>query len=190
MSPLSDLACGACFFACSTSGCPYGEGCHFNHYVPGGIAALGISASRPVPSPLHAGSFAGKPNNNICRRLSQPGGCRFGDKCHFLHPGETTLAGPGPPVQNSYMEGGGYGGPYGGGGGYGPPREGAYPGGPEGPGGYPGEPLSPGRGHRGAMGGMPPPSFGATTNAKISVDANLVGAIIGKAGGNVKYIVK
>ncbi len=24
----------------STSGCPYGEGCHFLHYVPGGIAAL------------------------------------------------------------------------------------------------------------------------------------------------------
>lgn len=26
----------------STSGCPYGEGCHFLHYVPGGIAALGL----------------------------------------------------------------------------------------------------------------------------------------------------
>ena len=48
-------------------------------------------------------------------------------------------------------------------------------------GGYPSEP---------APAGGPASGFGATTTAKIAVDANLVGAIIGRAGATIKHIVK
>lgn len=103
---------------CSTSGCPYGEGCHFLHYVPGGIAALGlmplgVSVTPTAPTPTSGmrsvlGGFGPTSNTSLlasstdpsvtiggyktrlCNKYSTPEGCRFGEKCHFAH-GETDL---------------------------------------------------------------------------------------------------
>lgn len=109
--------CWVCL--CSTSGCPYGEGCHFLHYVPGGVAALGMMPlAAPVatgaltptggvrkvlggfgPSSMQAsspGSVAdpsttvGGFKTRLCNRFNTPEGCRFGDRCHFAH-GESDL---------------------------------------------------------------------------------------------------
>ncbi|KAI5065231.1 hypothetical protein GOP47_0019926 [Adiantum capillus-veneris] len=60
----------ACLKYFSTSGCPYGEGCHFSHYVPGGVAALG--------------SLSGF-KTRLCKRFESPEGCPFGPNCHFAH---------------------------------------------------------------------------------------------------------
>lgn len=103
---------------CSTSGCPYGEGCHFLHYVPGGIAALGlmplgVSVTPTAPTPTSGmrtvlGGFGPTSNTpllanspdpgvtiggyktRLCNKFSTPEGCRFGEKCHFAH-GESDL---------------------------------------------------------------------------------------------------
>ncbi|XP_078438145.1 zinc finger CCCH domain-containing protein 14-like [Wolffia australiana] len=139
----------------STSGCPFGEGCHFLHYVPGGISAVAQMTHLPNHSPLgHPMAPAMPPQppppavkTRLCNNFSSPEGCRFGDKCHFAH-GEREL----------------------------------------------GMPILPTRG--GAAGGRfepPPPaaaSFGAEATAKISVDASLSGAIIGKGGVNTKQICR
>lgn len=103
---------------CSTSGCPYGEGCHFLHYVPGGIAALGlvplgVSVTPTAPTPTSGirtvlGGFGPTSNTpllassqdpsvtiggyktRLCNKFNTPEGCRFGEKCHFAH-GESDL---------------------------------------------------------------------------------------------------
>lgn len=87
----------------STSGCPFGESCHFLHYVPGGLSSLGIA---PVASLSPASSAAnqrkpggpgGDPSvtvngfkTKLCNKFNTAEGCRFGDKCHFAH-GESDL---------------------------------------------------------------------------------------------------
>lgn len=84
----------------STSGCPFGESCHFLHHVPGGLSSLGLA---PVVS-LSAASAsalqkkAADPGTvtvngyktKLCNRFSTAEGCRFGDRCHFAH-GESDL---------------------------------------------------------------------------------------------------
>ncbi|GMH10286.1 hypothetical protein Nepgr_012127 [Nepenthes gracilis] len=160
----------------STSGCPFGETCHFLHYVPGGYKAvtqmmnLG-SPTAPPPAPRTAAGPPSFPDSSspvsvktrLCNKYNTSEGCRFGDKCHFAH-GESELGKPSAP---SYGD---------------DPRTMA--------------PFS-----RRMAGPMEPPppglldhpaaaSFGASAAAKISVDASLAGAIIGKGGVNSKQICR
>ncbi|OMO70604.1 Zinc finger, CCCH-type, partial [Corchorus capsularis] len=155
----------------STSGCPFGESCHFLHYVPGGFKAvsqmLGNSPALPaaaarnsvVPPSFPDGSSPPAVKTRLCNKFSTQEGCKFGDKCHFAH-GEWELGKPtGPAYEDPRAMG----------------------------------PMS------GRMGGrMEPPSqgvgaaasFGASATAKISIDASLAGAIIGKNGVNSKHICR
>ncbi|KAL5539877.1 hypothetical protein UlMin_029653 [Ulmus minor] len=157
----------------STSGCPFGEGCHFLHYVPGGIKAvsqmINLGGNQSVPPPARNsavpptfpdGSSPPAVKTRLCNKYNTAEGCKFGDKCHFAH-GEWEL---GKPTAPSYEDPRSMGGPL------------------------------PGR-----LGGRmepPPPShglaasFGASSTAKISVDASLAGAIIGKNGVNSKQICR
>ncbi|KAK4258422.1 hypothetical protein QN277_007876 [Acacia crassicarpa] len=156
----------------STSGCPFGEGCHFLHYVPGGIKAvsqlinIGTSPALPqasrnttFPPSFPDGSSPPAVKTRICNKYNTAEGCKFGDKCHFAH-GEWEI---GKPTAPSYED----------------PR--------------------PFRQLQSRVGGRvepPPPahgaaaSFGASATAKISINASLAGAIIGKNGVNSKQICR
>uniref|UniRef100_A0A1D1YAL0 Zinc finger CCCH domain-containing protein 14 n=1 Tax=Anthurium amnicola TaxID=1678845 RepID=A0A1D1YAL0_9ARAE len=151
----------------STAGCPFGEGCHFLHYVPGGINAVAqmtnlgnplASSRNPMVVPSHH-DVPSPPavKTRICNKYNSAEGCKFGDKCHFAH-GEREL---GKPIQarddRSMAVGGRLGGHL--------------------------EPA-PSAGLGAAA------SFGASATAKISVDASLAGAIIGKGGVNTKQICR
>lgn len=184
------------FLLSSTSGCPYGEGCHFLHYVPGGITALGLAPYAPVPSSVVApaavrkvvggvgpagaanGVTAADPSltvggykTRLCNRYNTPEGCRFADKCHFAH-GESDLRpsngrNGAPPALDLSGASGIYsnGVPA-----YNPVSTSVY---------Y-GEPTPPGV--------SATCCFGATSTTKMSIEAVFAGAIIGKAGSNVKQI--
>lgn len=91
----------------STSGCPFGESCHFQHYVPGGLSTLGLSpvlslSAAIAPASQKKAPFGpvGDPSvtvngykTKLCNRFNTPEGCRFGDRCHFAH-GESDLRRP------------------------------------------------------------------------------------------------
>lgn len=91
------------FLVCSTSGCQFGESCHFLHYVPGGLKAvtqmLGNNPALPVatrnsmamPSFPDASSPTGV-KTRLCTKYNTAEGCKFGDKCH-LHMVSGNLAG-------------------------------------------------------------------------------------------------
>ncbi|KAM3339661.1 zinc finger CCCH domain-containing protein 14 [Capsicum galapagoense] len=150
----------------STAGCPFGESCHFLHYVPGGYNAVAqMMKLAPAPSLRNA---AAPPNSNgnaapvktkLCNRFNTAEGCKFGDKCNFAH-GEWEIGKPTIPSQED-------------------PRAMGF-------GSMPGrfggrmEPTVSG----------PAASFGTSATAKISVDASLAGAIIGKSGVNSKQICR
>ncbi|XP_057484517.1 zinc finger CCCH domain-containing protein 14-like [Actinidia eriantha] len=158
----------------STTGCPFGESCHFLHYVPGGIKAvtqmLGNNPALPsaasrnpvIPPSFPDGSSPPAVKTRMCNKYNTAEGCRFGDKCHFAH-GEWEL---GKPSIQSHED----------------PRD-----------------MGPMGGGRFGGGRMEPPApagmaaaagFGASATAKISVDASLAGAIIGKSGVNSKQICR
>ncbi|KAL2540870.1 Zinc finger CCCH domain-containing protein 36 [Abeliophyllum distichum] len=152
----------------STSGCPFGEGCHFLHYVPGGIKAvtqmlgsnpaLPPAARNPVVQPSFPdGSSPPAVKTRLCNKYNTAEGCKFGDKCHFAH-GEWELGKPTVPSHEDPRAMG----------------------------------QMPGRYGGGRIEQTPPSaaSFGATATAKISVDASLAGAIIGKGGVNSKQICR
>ncbi|KAJ7979045.1 Zinc finger CCCH domain-containing protein 14 [Quillaja saponaria] len=154
----------------STSGCPFGEGCHFLHYVPGGIVSQMTNVGSNNSLPQVGRNSAVSPSfpddssppavkTRMCNKYNTADGCKFGDKCHFAH-GEWEL---GKPMASSYED-------------------------------HRASGRIPGR-----IGGWmepPPPthtaaaSFGASATAKISVDASLAGAIIGKNGVNSKQICR
>ncbi|RWR72732.1 zinc finger CCCH domain-containing protein 31 [Cinnamomum micranthum f. kanehirae] len=154
----------------STAGCPFGEGCHFLHYVPGGInavahmtnhgnPALPPSSRNHVVSPaIPDGTSPPFVKTRMCNKYNSAEGCKFGDKCHFAH-GEREL---GKPIIPSHED----------------------------------RPLASMTGRLAGRIEPPPPglaaaaSFGASATAKISVDASLAGAIIGKAGVNSKQICR
>ncbi|CAI9290184.1 unnamed protein product [Lactuca saligna] len=154
----------------STSGCPFGEGCHFLHYVPGGLKAvnqmtggnhpaLPPTARPPVlPPSFPDGSSPPAVKSRLCNKFNTAEGCRFGDKCHFAH-GEWEL---GKPTAPSHHE---------------DPRTMAarFGGGGR-------NDFNPAANNTAAA------SFGASATAKISVNASLAGAIIGKSGVNSKQI--
>ncbi|KAJ8899970.1 hypothetical protein K2173_024081 [Erythroxylum novogranatense] len=152
----------------STAGCPFGEGCHFLHYVPGGYNAVAqmmnlgppiTSTSRnmaPTPA-IPSGSNLPAVKSRMCSKYNTAEGCKFGDKCHFAH-GEWEL---GKPIASSHDNPHAFGTT--------PSRLGSRM-----------EPPLP----------SPVSSFGASATAKISVDASLAGAIIGKGGVNSKQIYR
>ncbi|XP_021283336.1 zinc finger CCCH domain-containing protein 14-like [Herrania umbratica] len=151
----------------STAGCPFGESCHFLHYVPGGYNAVAqimnlapavppASRNMAAPPPIPNGSSAVK--TRLCNKFSSAEGCKFGDKCHFAH-GDWEL---GKPIAPSHDD----------------PRG-----------------MATIAGRMGSRMEPPPPSgpaasFGASATAKISVDASLAGAIIGKGGVHSKQICR
>ncbi|KAG0465002.1 hypothetical protein HPP92_019166 [Vanilla planifolia] len=148
----------------STAGCPFGEGCHFLHYVPGGYSAVAQMsnlippARNPIgPPPIPDDSSPSIVKTRMCNKFNTTEGCKFADKCRFAH-GEREL---GRPI--------------------GPGRE---------------PPIPSAMVGRFAHMEPPPPtvgpaaSFGASATAKISVDASLAGAIIGKGGVNTKQICR
>ncbi|CAJ1908934.1 unnamed protein product [Sphenostylis stenocarpa] len=152
----------------STSGCPFGEGCHFLHYVPGGYNAVAhmmnltpaappasrnVAALPPVPN----GSTPPAVKTRICNKFNTAEGCKFGDKCHFAH-GEWELGKHIAPSFDDHRT-------------VGPTAAGRFAGRAE---------PSPG----------PATSFGSHATAKISVEASLAGAIIGKGGVNSKQICR
>ncbi|KAH6772091.1 KH domain-containing protein / zinc finger family protein [Perilla frutescens var. frutescens] len=160
----------------SISGCPFGENCHFLHHVPGGynaVAQLMNLAPAPTPRAVGGGGGGGGPlpvqngsapsavKTKVCNKFKTAEGCKFGDKCHFAH-GEWEL---GRPIAPSHED---------------PRAAGPMP------------------GRFGARLEQPPPppvpgpaaSFGASATAKISVDASLAGAVIGKGGVNSKQICR
>ncbi|KAL6976735.1 hypothetical protein U1Q18_025521 [Sarracenia purpurea var. burkii] len=150
-------------------------GCHFLHYVPGGIKAvtqvlgnnpaLPSFSRNPIPPPSFPdGSTPPTVKTRMCNKYNTAEGCRFGDKCHFAH-GEWEL---GKPTIPSYED------PRGGMG----PMGGRFSGRME-----PQPPMQPPLAAAAA-------SFGASATAKISVDASLAGAIIGKSGVNSKQICR
>lgn len=151
----------------STSGCQFGESCHFVHYVPGGYNAVAqmmnlppISRVAPPSQPAPNGSAA-TAKTRMCNKYNSGEGCKFGDKCHFAH-GEWELN---KPMAPSYED---------------PRAMGPGPGPMQGRFGGRNEPL-------------PPPAaagFGASATAKISIDGSLAGAIIGKGGVNSKQICR
>ncbi|CAH9106637.1 unnamed protein product [Cuscuta epithymum] len=161
----------------STTGCQFGESCHFLHYVPGGLKAvtqmLGNNPALPVPArnpmpmpPPHFPDTTQPPTavkTRLCTKYNTAEGCKYGEKCHFAH-GEWELGRPAPPVHHSHHED-----PRGG---MGHPRFGRP------------EPYQ-----SGGFGGAAA-SFGSSATAKISIDGSLSGAIIGKGGVNSKQICR
>lgn len=157
-----------CFsLGCSTAGCPFGESCHFLHYFPGGYNAVAQMMNLPqaVPAPSRNMAVPPPASNGSTAVKSR--------MCNRLNSAEGCKFGDkchfahgewelGKPVAISHDD---------------PRALGAVP---------------------GRMGGRyePPPapgpaaSFGASATAKISVDASLAGAIIGKGGVNSKQICR
>ncbi|KAL6981614.1 hypothetical protein U1Q18_023241 [Sarracenia purpurea var. burkii] len=153
----------------STSGCSFGEGCHFLHYVPGGYSAVAQMTSLGGNHSIHPGRNAMAPppftdgpasivKTKLCNKFNTAEGCKFGDKCHFAH-GEVELGRPSMPAYEN----------------------------PRGMGsmmsrlsGWSEPPSQPGL--------AAAANFGASATAKISIDASLAGAIIGKGGVKSKQI--
>lgn len=160
------------FGCCSTSGCPFGEGCHFLHYVPGYSAVkqftnVGGPIGRKPPIQQHHPQLQQQPSadaslkSKLCNRINTPEGCKFGDKCRFAH-SEVQLGSK--SSFPSYEDPRGQPGPinYSGGGGY--------------------QPAPPGL--------AAAANFGQSATAKISIDGALAGPIIGKGGVNSKQICR
>ncbi|PWA47044.1 K Homology domain-containing protein [Artemisia annua] len=156
----------------STSGCPFGEGCHFLHYVPGGYNAvkqLTNAGGPPGRKPPMQQPFAEGPptpaKGKICNRINTPEGCKFGDKCRFAH-SEVELGSKSsfPAYEDPRAQPGPFN--YGGGGGY------------------------QGRMEPGPPGLTAAANFGQSATAKISIDGALAGPIIGKGGVNSKQICR
>ncbi|KAJ0953130.1 putative transcription factor C3H family [Helianthus annuus] len=162
----------------STSGCPFGEGCHFSHYIPGGIKsvnqmtggnpAMAATIRNPVlPPSFPDGSSPPAVKSRLCNKYNTAEGCRFGDKCNFAH-GEWELGKPTVPVPSHYEDSRAMG----------PPPGNRFGGG------GPRMDFNPAANHAAAVG------FGASATAKISVDGSLAGPIIGKNGVNSKQICR
>nr|XP_043624411.1 zinc finger CCCH domain-containing protein 14-like [Erigeron canadensis] len=148
----------------STSGCQFGEGCHFSHYIPGykapnPFANMGAPLSRnpPMQQPFTDGP-APSTKTKLCNRMTGPEGCKFGDKCRFAH-SEAEIGGrpsfPQYENQRGPMSFGGFG------------------------------------GYQGQFEPSPAAAnFGQSATAKISIDASLAGPVIGKGGVNSKHICR
>ncbi|KAL8495912.1 hypothetical protein ACS0TY_019871 [Phlomoides rotata] len=144
----------------STSGCSFGDSCHFLHYVPGYSAQtqLAKGGNNVVPVGRNA-SFteASTMKTRLCNKINTPEGCRYGDKCRFAH-SEVELNKP--PI-HGYEDS---------------RRTGSI-------GGF-------SQRHESSQHRLPVDNFGASATAKISVDAAYAGAIIGKNGMNSRQVCR
>ncbi|MCO5614875.1 hypothetical protein L7F22_069160 [Adiantum nelumboides] len=188
----------ACLKFFSTSGCPYGEGCHFSHYVPGGVASLGLPQASSVAGsgglglrkepPVKVGlpmppmmtmrnreqgptSTPSAFKSRLCSNFETTEGCRFGPKCHFAH-GEHELRRPKFTHDTDMKNFDRFQPPLGHAGGGSFEDKLAFT--------RHREPTPPGL--------AAAASFGAISTAKVSIDASLAGIIIGKGGVNAKAI--
>lgn len=158
---------------CSTSGCSFGEECHFLHYVPGGYSAVSqmtnMGGNHHIPSgrnPMAPPPFTDGPaptvKSKLCNKFNTAEGCKFGNKCRFAH-GEMELGRPSFPPHEDPR-------------GMGPMMNR-----------FPGRSDPPQHGQHGLAAAA---NFGASATAKISIDASLAGAVIGKGGVNSKQICR
>lgn len=183
----------------SIAGCPFGEGCHFLHHYPGGYNAVAkLMNLEPIPAAqTDANGSSSAVKSRLCNKYNTAEGCKFGDKCHFAH-GEWELGKPIPQSDEDSRDIGAIPGRFGGRIEQLPtaPASGAIPGRF---GGRFEQPLfAPAPGAiSGRFGGRiepapvaPASTFGASATAKVSVDASLAGAIIGKGGMNSKQICR
>lgn len=149
----------------SISGCSYGDGCHFLHYVPGGIKvvsqilgsnpALPVARNPAVPPTFPDTLSPPALKTRLCTKFNTAEGCKFGDKCHYAHD-EWEL---GRPARTSHEEL------------------------------HAMEQMS-GRYSSRHFEQNEPGLFGASATAKISINASLAGAVIGKGGMNSKQICR
>ncbi|XP_044507557.1 zinc finger CCCH domain-containing protein 14-like [Mangifera indica] len=148
----------------STAGCPFGESCHFLHHFPGGYNAVAqmMNLAPAVPPP----------SRNMAAALPSNGSAFKSRLCNKFNSAEGCKFGDkchfahgdwelGKPIAPSHED------PHG---------------------------MVPLPGRMGRRMESPAPgaaaSFGALATAKISVDASLAGAIIGKGGRNSKQICR
>ncbi|PHU15965.1 Zinc finger CCCH domain-containing protein 14 [Capsicum chinense] len=145
-------------------------GCHFLHYVPGGLKAVtqmlvsnpalpATSRNLIAPPSFPDGASPPAVKTRLCSKYNTAEGCKFGEKCRFSH-GDWELGRPAAPLHEEshgmfQMHG----------------RYGSRP-----------ETNPAGLGAAA--------SFGSSATAKISVDASLAGRIIGKGGVNSKQICR
>ncbi|XP_073311671.1 zinc finger CCCH domain-containing protein 14-like [Primulina huaijiensis] len=146
----------------STSGCAFGDSCHFLHYIPGynahtQLANMGGHNAVPGRNVEFPDGPAPTMRTKMCNRINTPEGCRFGDKCHFAHSEMELGKSPAP--------------------GYEDPRSLGPMGGSS-------------RWRESLPHGMSVGSFGASATAKISINSSLAGPIIGKHGANSKQICR
>ncbi|CAA0827140.1 Zinc finger CCCH domain-containing protein 52 [Striga hermonthica] len=87
----------------STSGCTFGDTCHFLHYFPGYSAHTQLANSgggNPLNTFPRNSAFSVDPSSATktipCKRINTPGGCRYGESCHFSH-ASVELSGPHNP---------------------------------------------------------------------------------------------
>jgi len=177
----------ACTKFFSPSGCPFGEGCHYLHYVPGGVNAIPqmptLGNTFAAGSRKTVGLTPGVPSldkpdpglgykTRLCNRFGTDEKCMFGDKCHFAH-GEKELRKGNLLAKDLERER--IAGPF--------------------------SSMAASADLEGKPGGHslyrdPPPgiaaaaNFGASSTAKISIDASLASCIIGKGGANTKQIFR
>ncbi|WOH03237.1 hypothetical protein DCAR_0522633 [Daucus carota subsp. sativus] len=179
----------------SMVGCPYGEGCHFLHYYPGGYNAVAqVMNLEPIPAAQTASNGSSPAvKSRLCNNYNTADGCKFGDQCHFAH-GEWELGRPIPQSNEDARDIGIIPGRFGGR----IEQSPAYGAMPGRFGGRIEHPVAPASGAlSGRFGGRteqppvaPASTFGASATAKISVDGSLAGAIIGKGGMNSKQICR
>lgn len=186
----------------STCGCPYGEGCHFSHYIQGGISALatcglGVAGfvkpfsslgssglAAPPISASDAGANLGGYKTRLCNRFGTSEGCRFGEKCHFAH-GEKELRKANGSGGSTQGEGGSF-----------AFNVSVAPLASETNRVYPGlRDFTSSNSHGTGVGFSREPSppgiaasFGSSSTNKISINATMAGAIIGKGGMHAKEI--
>ncbi|GFQ01290.1 zinc finger CCCH domain-containing protein 14 [Phtheirospermum japonicum] len=156
----------------STSGCSFGDTCHFQHYSPGYNAhtqlanSLGGNNNTSIPVARNT-AFTDGPGptmkSKLCNKINTPEGCRYGDKCRFAH-SEMEFSSSKPRSNN--------------------------------PGGYEeqctmmGPTVGFSQRFESTQHGLPAGNFGVSATAKISVDASFAGPIIGKNGNNSKQICR
>ncbi|XP_047335673.1 zinc finger CCCH domain-containing protein 14-like [Impatiens glandulifera] len=159
----------------STTGCQYGESCHFLHYVPGGFNAVsqmtktGRDSRNPMTAPppplqLHSDGPAPTVKTKLCNKFNTAEGCKFGDQCRFAH-GEIELGKRNFPSHEDPR-----------GGGMGPPMASRQ------------QPTRFDPAPHGSSSAVA--NFGVSATAKISIDGSVAGAVIGKGGVISKEICR
>ncbi|CAM6029334.1 unnamed protein product [Sphagnum balticum] len=180
MMPMTASAAGTgtCLYSATSGGGGWGPGLNnlgteinTGGGPPGSLYACSTAAAAADLATTSVGSF----KTRLCNRFSMPDGCRFGERCHFAH-GESDLR-PSNGISSLHSNGFEYMASaegYANGAGtlmMTTPVPSAL---------YYGEPTPPGV--------TATTNFCPTSNTKMGIEAVFAGAIIGKAGANVKQI--